>query len=131
MDSSHNRALYTSVRLRTYSGQVVHTHVPLSRSSLIWVQVKVAGNVIASLVESNGRLLPGFSKLPAESSSASSLVDARVVLCEHDVHLYTNSATEALICLLSATKRKLVVMGYRGRISFTRAVKVDACSGFV
>ena len=44
-------------------GQVVHTYVPLSPSSITWYRPKggdaVAGEVTAGLAESNGSLPPG------------------------------------------------------------------------
>ena len=51
--------------LRNNLGQVVHTYVPLSPSSITWYRpsggdaLSAAGNVTAHLAESNGRLTPG------------------------------------------------------------------------
>ena len=52
------------------SGQVVHTHVPLSPSSIIWyhqsaVMLSLAGKVTVGLVEGNGSLPPGIWLSPA------------------------------------------------------------------
>ena len=46
--------------LRNNLGQVVHTYVPLSPSSITWYRPKGGdGEVTAGLAESNGSLPPG------------------------------------------------------------------------
>jgi len=64
----HNRSrvhILLGATLRNNLGQVVHTYVPLSPSSITWYRPKggdalaVAGKVTAGLAESNGSLPPG------------------------------------------------------------------------
>ena len=56
---------YSGKKLLNNVGQVVHTYVPLSPSSITWYRprggdvILLAGKVTAGLAESNGSLPPG------------------------------------------------------------------------